>query len=560
MSISVLRPRITAQLVQLILLNTFLVAVAALVAIVIILDREGGDNAQLSLERNMRVAWNELSRQGQDFEVVDGILRVGPVQINGDHKVMDKIVALVGGEATVFAGDIRVATTIKKPDGSRADGTVLARNAAYDAIFVKHERFRGVTEILGQPYVAAYDPITNAQGNVVGALFIGIPQHQFFKSLEDAKLWVTALIIAAAIFSLLVALPLVRSKVASPIKAITATMRSLASGDRSIAIPGTQRSDEIGEMARSVEVFKENAVRALRLAAEQDADHLAAVKRGKEIESLAADFDRSVSHVMEAVSGAAAQLEKTAQAMSSTAEHTNRQASSAAAATEDAFVNVQAVAGAASQLSASIEEIGRQVTQSSRISQTASEEAHQTTTTVKGLAESSAQIGEVVSLINDIASQTNLLALNATIEAARAGEAGKGFAVVANEVKSLANQTARATEEISAQISAVQSATRDAVAAIGAIVGRINEINQIAATIAAAVEEQSVATAEIARSVQLAAQGTQQVGSTIGGVSQAAVETGSASSEVLTSARSLSQESTDLKAVVDKFLHSVRIA
>ncbi|CAA7622171.1 methyl-accepting chemotaxis protein [Magnetospirillum sp. SS-4] len=348
--------------------------------------------------------------------------------------------------------------------------------------------------------------------------------------------------------------------IANPVLALTAAMNRLAAGDTNIDIPRSPCRDEVAEMEQALAVFKRNAVERLQLEERERAEVAERERRAATIGSLTAEFDRSVSGALNIVAGAATELQSTAQAMSANAEQTNRQAANVAAATEQASASVQTVASAAEELSASIGEIGRQVEQSSRIAQNAADEAARTNQTVQGLAESSARIGDVVNLINDIASQTNLLALNATIEAARAGEAGKGFAVVAGEVKNLANQTTKATEEIGAQIGAVQSATEEAVGAIAGIVRRVEEINQIAAAIASAVEEQSAATAEIARNVQQAAAGTQEVAANIGGVTMAASETGRSSGDVLAAARTLAHESDDLKVMVSRFLDGVRAA
>ncbi len=349
--------------------------------------------------------------------------------------------------------------------------------------------------------------------------------------------------------------------ISGPVVRMCVAMRALARGDKTVEIPCVGRKDEIGQMADTVVVFKSNMVEADRLRTETE-QHKAEVETARKtgMLQLADNFEAGIKGVVNSVASQATEMQSSAEAMTHTAEQATHQATAVAASVEEASANVQTVASSAEELSTSVLEIGRQVEQSSKIAGQAVIEADKTNATVEGLNKTAQRIGEVVQLIETIASQTNLLALNATIEAARAGDAGKGFAVVASEVKSLASQTAKATEEIRAQIGDIQGATGQTVEAIRSIGATIRQMSEIATSIASAVEEQGAATREIATNVHQAAQGTNDIATNIEGVSRAASDTGAAAAQVLSAAGELSKQSETLRHDVDDFLATVRAA
>ena len=345
------------------------------------------------------------------------------------------------------------------------------------------------------------------------------------------------------------------------IKALQQSMQLLSNGDLDSEIYRSQHhGDEIAAMADTLKVFRESMIRARALSNEQDKDRIAKAERTSRMESRIAEFEGTVRAALDNLSQSANSMQSTAQGMSATADQSSALVNAVASAAEETSVNVQTVSAGTEQLSSSIEEISRQVVTSAEIARKAVGEAGATDATVQGLADNASRISVVVDLIQTIASQTNLLALNATIEAARAGEAGRGFAVVASEVKSLASQTAKATDEIRTQIASMQQVTTTAVGAIRSIGQTIGEINDVTTAIAAAVEEQGAATREIARNIQHAAGGTSEVSSNIVGVSTASAEAGAAATEVLSASDALRREAELLRAEIDAFLTNIRAA
>lgn len=380
----------------------------------------------------------------------------------------------------------------------------------------------------------------------------------------DGIFWQTAINDIAVAIAMLIVIGMVGIAIdrstTRPLRMITAALSQVAQGDTSVATGGQDRKDEIGDLARALEVFLDNRKKADRLQQEQDAANQAQIERAKRIDARIKAFENDVESNLTGVNAALSQLRSTASEMAGQSDLTTNKAANVAAATEQAATNVDTVAAAAEQLAAAIDEITSQVARSSDIAQSGADEADDASKIFAELASASDKIGEVVELIQSIAEQTNLLALNATIEAARAGEAGKGFAVVAAEVKNLANQTTRATEDIAGHISGIQESTQGALGAIEHLSGRMKELNEVAGGIAAAVSEQDAATGEIARNVAEAASGTKEVAHNVVGLRESAEEERQASNEVLRASDSMTDKSQVLLSQIQEFLKDIRAA
>jgi methyl-accepting chemotaxis protein len=535
------------------------------------LTRDFDARAEHDIDANLRtlsLAFGEAYPNAK-IAIRDGVverIEIPQMPEFADHRIVDRATSYVGGTATLFVYDdasqqfVRRTTNVKKENGDRAVGTQLAADHPGQAVVRRGVAYKGPAMLFGRRFYTAYQPVFGEAGKVIGIVYVGIPTAQLDSTLSQA-LW--AMAIAAGIAALLVlgmTMMIVR-RVTKPLRAVTASLTVLAEGRTDVEVRYAGRHDEIGAIARTVDVFKNNRLERRQLEAERiSAEKLATERRKAELNQFVEDFRTKIGGIIERVLNSSGQFEKDAEQLSVTAHSTAEMSGQSADASRQASEHVRSAAAASNELSQSIVEISRRVQESNSV---AAEAVKQADTTDQRMAELSAageRIGDVVKLITSIAEQTNLLALNATIEAARAGDAGRGFAVVAQEVKTLAGQTAKATDEIAAHIVNMQRATGDSVNAIKAIGLTIEIISGITTSISSAVEQQGTATQSIAQGVQAAASGTLDVADNIERVAKNARETGTTSGLMLKSAQELSDVSAHLRDEVEKFLDSVRAA
>ncbi len=534
-------------------------------------DNQAIQGALAKQDINLRVAATLLHERVDDVKVSwNGDGNVSRIEIAElpeftSHEMIDSIGKMTGETATVFAWDPetkdfwRKTTNIIKPDGKRAVGTPLGQKGAVYPVVTSGKTFQGQATILGKDYYTIYQPIFTPSNEIIGILYAGVEKAAILANVSELMGKFTMLALPVVVISVLLIL-FITAYLLRPVTQLAQITDRIAEDELDIDIPHTGRTDQIGQMANAVATLRQKSLERAELARQQDVNDTAAEERQARIEQLITGFRSTVATLLESVGETAVGLDTTAKSLTEVARESAGYADETLGSSDEATQNVQTVASAAEELAASIGEISRQVAQTTEVVGRATEGTRVTNEKVEGLAASATKIGEVVTLIQAIAEQTNLLALNATIEAARAGEAGKGFAVVASEVKELATQTSKATEEIGAQIAAIQGATRESVQAIAEITEIMQEVNNYTTTIASAVEQQGSATTEISQNVQRAAAGTTSVSSSMSKLSQAVGQTSTSAEMVLAASGEVGSKTKSLKGEVEQFLDQVAAA
>ncbi|MDI9349170.1 MAG: cache domain-containing protein [Candidatus Symbiobacter sp.] len=523
------------------------------------LKREADRVASETVEQAMGVAWSELRHIGTKFRIEDGKLWADNSPINGNFDIPDRVTAIMGGTATYFMGDTRVTTNVKKPDGSRAVGTKLAKNAAHHNVFEEKKPFRGVVDILGKPYITGYDPIFDDQNNVIGIVYVGYIYDEFFAHAHAIQSWSIGIIIASSLIIALISILMIQKMVGRPIRQLAAIVRSIMSQRDVAHIPFLTRQDEIGEIARACEVFSKSEAERLRIEAESAAAaKQRAALRSQEHFDMAVNLENRLAVTTRALDEMAQNLTGSAQSLAQLATQNLRDCEHANQNVMQAVERVSSVAAAVLQLSHTTTELAAESQHAVEFINTGEGQSRTASTRISTLFDASQKIDEVVGLISTIAAQTNLLALNATIEAARAGDAGRGFAVVATEVKNLAGQTATATSRITDQIHFIQNEAQAAVTAVETVARATKETTILSNNMSDAIQGQNKAANEIAKNMEETSNFVSGVNQMVMRIAKGAAETESQAENLHRIAAIITKETASLKAEISRVAQDIR--